>query len=141
MLGFAYPFASSQNAKIFGGLRIFFTIVRTFCESEFSLNVTVLDRPQKVRRSFCFAIRFSSDGQLKSVTSPVNQALFCLSTNRVHYELRVSIVSISDFSTLLRTSSVSDPNLWIPMCFVSFVLMGDYWGSNSETSFYIKASL
>ena len=34
-LGFRYPLASSQNAKIFGPLRIFFEIVSNNCETEF----------------------------------------------------------------------------------------------------------
>jgi len=90
-MSWALPTPSHRRKmrKFSAACEFFFTIVRAFCESEFSLNVTVLDRPQKVQRSFGFAIRYSSDGQLKSVTSPVHQALFCLSTNRVHYELRV----------------------------------------------------
>ena len=71
------------------------------------------------------------DGKLRSVTSPVHKALFCLSTNRVHYELCVSHRSrLEDFITLLRTAFVSDPKLWFPICFVSFVLIG--WSDISE---------
>ena len=47
-LGFRYPFASSQNANIFHGLRKYFGIVRKICENDFSLHVTVRS-PESVR--------------------------------------------------------------------------------------------
>ena len=52
-LGFRYPLASSQNAKIFGPLRIFSEIFSNNCETEFLLTVL----------SFCHLIlrQFSAD--------------------------------------------------------------------------------